>query len=107
MLKSMTLLRLKAAAVVLAFAGLGTTPLAVRVVSQTVGQSKIAENKPFGTRVKVLSDIQPSRLHPTRNPDGTSTMSELRDVRITVLDGTKAGITGDTARTGIRPASRF
>ena len=58
---------------------------------------------PSGSRVRVLSDAQPSQIGPITHLDGTTVMGEYRSVRITVLDGEKAGTTGETSRPGLRP----
>jgi hypothetical protein len=57
----------------------------------------------FGSRVRVLSDAEPSQIGLAPDADGTTTMGENRHAKITVLDGEKAGSTGETLRTYLRP----
>ena len=53
---------------------------------------------PNGSRVRVLSDAEPSQIGPITNLNGTTEMGDYRRVRIVVLDGDKSGCTGEVAR---------
>jgi hypothetical protein len=52
----------------------------------------------------VLDDSKPSIINTFMQGNGVTVEGEDRDVKITVLDGQKAGFTGYTSRFFLRPA---